>query len=246
MSKNACAYYIRLLLFFLLFALILTFASLGILQSRKHISVGSASKAEQAPICFVLDPGHGGEDGGATANGILEKDINLSVSEKAAAFLTLTPYSVHMTRTDDRLLYEAGEENRKKYHDLVHRAEFASSFERAVFISIHQNKFEIPKYRGLQVYYSPNNALSCTLAVCIQTNMRSLLDPTNKREVKKADHRIRVLASLHMPAVLVECGFLSNPEEAELLKTDAYQKKLAFVLFLSTVQFVRENGENIS
>lgn len=246
MSKNAYTYYIRLLLFFLLFAFILTFTSFSILRSHEHVSVGSNGKTEQVPICLILDPGHGGEDGGATANGILEKDINLSVSEKAAAFFALTPYSVHMTRTDDRLLYEAGEENRKKYHDLVHRAEFASSFERAVFISIHQNKFEIPKYKGLQVYYSPNNTLSCTLADCIQTNMRVSLDPANKREVKKADHRIRVLSSLYMPAVLVECGFLSNPEEAQLLNTEAYQKKLAFVLFLSTIQFVRENGENIS
>ncbi len=246
MSRNAYACYIRLLLFFLAFAFALTFASFCILRSREHVFVGSAGQAEQVPICLILDPGHGGEDGGATANGILEKDINLSVSEKTAAFLALSPYAVYMTRTDDRMLYETGEENRKKYHDLVHRAEFASSFDRAVFISIHQNKFEIPKYKGLQVYYSPNNSLSATFAECIQTNMRDLLDPTNKREIKKADHRIRVLSSLHMPAVLVECGFISNQEEAQLLQTEAYQKKLAFVLFLSTIQFVRENGESIS
>lgn len=203
-------------------------------------------KKEVIPsLSIVLDPGHGGEDGGAAVEGILEKDINLSICEKTKAMFALSGYPVCMTRTEDRLLYENGEENRKKYYDLVHRAEFASSFENALFISVHQNKFEIPKYKGLQVYYSPHHPLSEALAACIQTNARTYLDPTNHREIKKADHRIRVLSSLEMPAVLVECGFLSNPEEAARLSTEAYQKKLAFLIFLSSLQFIEENGESL-
>ena len=197
--------------------------------------------SERRSIHMIPDAGHGGEDGGATANGVCEKDVNLALTKDLASFLSLTPYTVNPTRTDDRLLYGAGEENRKKYYDLTRRVRFASQLDNAVFISIHQNKFEIPKYKGLQVYYSKNHPLSKNLAETVQKNAKAYLDPTNNREIKKADHRIRVLNSLQIPAVLIECGFLSNPEEAKLLASREYQKKIAFTVFISTITFVEND-----
>ncbi len=199
------------------------------------------SKEEAYPVVtFILDAGHGGEDGGAEANGVVEKDINFAVTKKLAEYLSLTPFAVVLTRTEDRLLYQPGEESQKKYHDLIGRINFAKNFENGIFISIHQNKFEIPKYKGLQVYYSPNHKQSATLAGYIQTGARMYLSPENTRETKKADHKIRILKALEMPAVLVECGFLSNPEEAALLSDNTYQNKLAFTIFLSINQFLQE------
>lgn len=197
--------------------------------------------SERRSIHLIPDAGHGGEDGGATANGVCEKDVNLALTKDLESFLSLTPYTVNPTRTDDRLLYGAGEENRKKYYDLTRRVRFASQLDNAVFISIHQNKFEIPKYKGLQVYYSNNHPLSKNLAETVQKNAKAYLDPTNNREIKKADHRIRVLNSLQIPAVLIECGFLSNPEEAKLLASREYQKKIAFTVFISTITFVEND-----
>jgi len=195
--------------------IILLFSVSGCIIDRDNYSVTSA-RSDAVPT-IVIDPGHGGEDGGAEAYGVVEKNINLGVALYISDFLELSCYPIVMTRSDDRLLYKNGEENHKKRYDLLNRVEFAESFDNAVFVSVHQNKFEISKYKGLQVYYSPNNDGSMRLAECIQTNSKKYLDDKNKREVKQADFRIKVLDMLKMPAVLVECGFLSNPEEAALL-----------------------------
>ena len=186
----------------------------------------------------VIDAGHGGEDGGACANGVVEKDINLAVSTMLKCFFDVSGFGAVMTRSDDRLLYKSGEENNKKRFDLLNRVAFADEYDDAVFISIHQNKFEIPKYKGLQVYYSANNPNSSVIARLIQDNTVKYIDNSNKREVKEADYRIRVLDMLEKPAVLVECGFLSNPDEALLLTDAQYQKKLAFVMYLSLIEYL--------
>lgn len=200
------------------------------------------AKTVAFPI-VILDAGHGGEDGGAEANGVLEKNINLSIANYVSSYLNISGFENVMTREDDRLLYNAGEENNKKRYDLNNRIIFAEKYPQGVFVSIHQNKFEIPKYKGLQVYYSSNNNDSERLANIIQNNARLNIDINNKRETKPADFRIRILDSLKQPSVLVECGFLSNPEEAALLNTKEYQKKVAFVIYKSIVEYLCNNGE---
>ena len=203
------------------------------------------SEKEKTGINIIIDAGHGGEDGGAAANGVVEKDLNLSISKYLYQYFLLSPYNVHMTRDTDVLLYKKGEEKHKKKYDITNRIEYAKNFDNAVFISIHQNKFEIPKYKGLQVYYSPNNLLSENLAGIIQSNNKLFIDSDNKRQIKKADKKIRLLDTLEMPAVLVECGFLSNYEEANKLKDSEYQKKIAFNIFISVLQFMEENGDGL-
>lgn len=196
----------------------------------------SASAREKRVI--VIDPGHGGEDGGAQSNdGTLEKNINLAISKYLEEYLVLTDVKTVMTRQDDRLLYNSGEENRKKFYDVRNRAAVAAENPECTFISIHQNKFPVPKYRGLQVYYSPNDPDSKILAGLIQENTKQSLQPENNREIKPSGSSIYVLYKVKSPAVLVECGFLSNSDETELLKSSEYQKKVAFVIFKSLMQY---------
>ncbi len=196
----------------------------------------SASVKEKSVI--VIDPGHGGEDGGAqSSDGTLEKDINLAISEYLEEYLRLADVKTVMTRQDDRLLYNSGEEKRKKFYDVRNRAAVATENPDCTFISIHQNKFPVQKYSGLQVYYSPNDPGSKVLAAIIQENTKQKLQPENNREIKPSGSSIYVLYKTKSPAVLVECGFLSNPEETRLLKTSEYQKKVAFVIFTSLMQY---------
>jgi N-acetylmuramoyl-L-alanine amidase len=104
--------------------------------------------------------------------------------------------------------------------------------ENPIYVGIHMNKFSVEKYRGLQVYYSANDQGSVGIANKIKDNTRLYLQPYNKREIKKANSSIYILNNIDCPAVLVECGFLSNNVEAELLKTDAYRRKMAYCIAL--------------
>lgn len=219
--------------------IILFFSILGIVLTYDEAKITSSSNFKQTPT-VIIDPGHGGEDGGAQANGLLEKDINLSISNMLSSYIGLTDYNSVMTRNDDRMLYNPGEEHAKKRYDILNRIDFAENYDNAVFVSIHQNKFEIPKYKGLQVYYSPNSEDSEILAEIIQANAKKYLDSTNSRQIKKADYKIKVLNEIKIPAVLVECGFISNSDEAKLLGDYQYQKKLAFVIYVSIIDFLEK------
>ena len=194
----------------------------------------------------VIDAGHGGEDGGAIgANGIYEKHINFEISMKLYELLKCSNIPVVLTRDKDILLYDTSTNyvGRKKALDLAKRLEIAKSYENSVFISIHQNSFSDSKYYGLQVYYSKNNDDSLLLAETIQATAKEYLQNENTRNVKGADKNIFLLHQLTSPAVLIECGFLSNPEECELLSTEEYQLKMATVIYLSVVEYF-ENSEN--
>ncbi len=193
------------------------------------------------PLYIVIDAGHGGEDGGAVSDsGIVEKDINLDIAFTLYELLKTSDYIPVMIRTEDRLMYEAGQENQKKQNDISNRITLAKEYNNSIFVSIHQNKFPIKKYKGFQVYYSKNNPQSEVLAKIAQNNIKSYLQEDNNREIKKADKNIRILDSLDMPAILAECGFLSNNEEAELLNTKEYRNKIAYLLYGSIIQYAKE------
>lgn len=203
----------------------------------------SASLDSPAPKCYtvVIDAGHGGRDGGASADddGTMEKDLNLAVAKKLQALLETANVRVVMTRESDIELADPTSDHKKR-DDLNARLAIAEEAENAIFISIHMNKFPVEKYSGLQVYYSPNNEKSARLAGQIQSDSTALI-PANDRKIKAADENIFLLHHMEIPAVLVECGFLSNYEEKELLKTDSYQKKLAVCLYASILQYLNFN-----
>lgn len=193
-------------------------------------------------ITVVIDAGHGGRDGGAVADddGTLEKHLNLSVAKKLKALLESANVRVLMTRETDVEL-ASPDSPHKKQDDLNARLEIAETYDDAIFVSIHMNKFPVSKYSGLQVYYSDNHADSRELAQIIQGGAAELLKNTGEREIKSAGDAIYLMSNLEIPAVLVECGFLSNYEEKELLKTDDYQKKLAMSIFSSILNYISEH-----
>ena len=211
------------------------------------VPTAETAEAEDVPeTVFVIDAGHGGEDGGATVDGVSEKDINLSVSLKTADLCTLFGYGVRLTRTDDRLLYdEYGDltdySGKKKTYDLKNRLRIAEESNAKLFIGIHMNKFPEERYHGLQVWYSPNNEKSSLAAEYIRAYAKTNLDPSNERETKAAGKSIYILNRIKLPAVLVECGFLSNGEERAKLVTPEYQSHLAAVIFASGAEYTAAN-----
>lgn len=200
-------------------------------------SSASVNAAPGKPsFTVVLDAGHGGEDGGAaSASGILEKDINLAVTLRLRDLLEANGIPVVLTRSTDVLLYDRNVDYRgkKKALDLAARRKIAEETEGCIFVSIHMNAFPQTQYSGLQVWYSPNNVHSATLAEAVQSLVQNQLQPENDRRIKRATSSIYLLHHLSNPAILVECGFLSNPEEANKLASDDYQNQLAFLLFLA-------------
>ena len=190
----------------------------------------------------IIDAGHGGEDPGAVGNGLIEKDLNLSVSLFLADILRANGYNVVMTRTEDVQLYNDGEENRKKYYDLRNRKAIAESEKDALFISIHMNKFPLESCKGIQSFYSPNNGGSKILAEYIQSSAKSL-QPDNKRLVKDGSDGIYLLENLKIPAVLVECGFLSNQTEAKMLAQESYRRSLALFIYCGIADYFESEGK---
>lgn len=199
------------------------------------------SASAENKITVIIDPGHGGRDGGAsTESGVLEKDLNLAVALKLRALLSELDVNVVMTRETDVMLADENSTHKKR-DDLNARLNMAKERENCIFVSIHMNKFPVEKYSGLQVYYSKNNEESLALAETIQAEAGKYLHGGNSRTVKAADSSIYVLHHIEVPAVLVECGFLSNPTEAALLGTDAYQNKLAAVIFAAVAEHLAES-----
>ncbi len=217
-------------------AFLLGFASVLLIFSgsgtASTMAVGNVSE-ESEVVTVIIDAGHGGEDGGTqSSDGTLEKDINLKISMKLESLLRLMGYNTVMIRSEDKLIYSGNPDTvrGRKVSDLNNRLEIANSFPDAIFISIHQNYFTQSKYSGAQVFYSPNNENSKRLAESIQESIVSLIQPDNKRKIKKSGSDIFLLDRIGIPAVMVECGFLSNPSEALLLKDDQYQKKTALAI----------------
>ena len=230
----------RYIAFFVLFCILFSaltafFIWCGATFVRHRGTSAEDAAAPSRPI-IVIDAGHGGEDGGASGeDGTKEKDLNLLVAQSLADILTAAGYDVRMTRTDDRLLYDlygdlTDYKGHKKTYDLRNRLRFTEEAGADLLISIHMNKFPQSQYSGLQVYYSPNAPESRTVAEVIRNYTKLYLQPENERETKAATSSIYLLHRIQRPAVMVECGFLSNEEELSRLKDDTYRRQLALVI----------------
>ena len=187
-----------------------------------------------SPI-LVIDPGHGGEDGGAVSlSGAHESDINLAIAKRMDAALGLIGYPSHMLRETDTSLHneDAVTIRQKKVSDLHNRAASVSAHENAVLISIHQNSYPGSQYRGAQVFFRPDER-SKSMAECMQQALVQYVDPTNHRIPKQVPKDIYLFNHITCPAILIECGFLTNPEEELLLQRPEYQTKLAVTIAAS-------------
>jgi len=208
-----------------LFLVVLVGFTLG---SVKEVWIETATEP-QSPV-VLIDPGHGGEDGGTTGTaGTVEKDINLKVAKYLAAYLDKANISYIMTRDSDISIHDdnCNTIREKKRSDLLNRRKLIENCGAQLFVSIHMNYFEQSQYKGAQVFYSPVNPNSKAFAQRVKDSLLATLKDDNKREIKQAYDSIYLMKYTSMPAVLVECGFLSNPEEEALLNTKDYQKKLA-------------------
>lgn len=207
-------------------------------------SLSAIAEANENSLTVVLDAGHGGEDGGAVAaDGTAEKDINLSIAMKLKSVFEQNGFNVITTRESDTSIGDNNLETLKqrKTSDMKKRLEIFNDENVGAVISIHQNKFEQSKYSGTQIFYSSNNPLSATLAENIQKSVVANLQPDNTRECKAADKNIYLLYNAQKPAVIVECGFISNSNELEKLKSDEYQSELALVIFDGFMEYYSEN-----
>ena len=181
---------------------------------------------------LILDAGHGGEDGGAsTPAGQKESDINLAVVLKTRALMTFLGVEPQLTREADISLHsgEAETIRQKKVSDLKNRVALVEGTPNAILISVHHNHFTDPRYDGTQVFFSGGED-GRPWGEGAQELFRQVLDLSNDRKAKPMPDGIYLFEHISCPAILVECGFLSNGEEAALLVTDAYQKKVALGL----------------
>jgi len=194
-------------------------------------SIDSKLDNNTLPV-VIVDAGHGGFDGGAsTDDGVAEKGINLNISMYLKEYLEFFGFQVVMTRESDTSTEDEGLSTirSRKSSDLHNRMALMEKTQNAVFVSIHQNHFSQSKYSGAQVFYSKNfSDESSGLAQSIQENIVYFTQPENKREIKPCGTSVYLIYNAVKPAVLVECGFLSNKEEAGKLKTEEYQKQIAF------------------
>jgi len=198
----------------------------------KQIETPAFAPTPDGCYTLVLDAGHGGEDGGAvSASGTIESHINLEIALRISAFLDLYGIDHVLLRDSDRSLHdsECDTLREKKISDLHNRVDAIENTSNAILMSIHQNTFANSKYRGAQVFYAAHEE-SLPFAQVVQSTLRSAVDPDNTRVPAAVPSSVYLMNHISCPAILVECGFLSNPAEESLLKTPKYQTQLALAL----------------
>ena len=205
-------------------------------KEEEHIPAAAVPTANKT---IVVDAGHGGYDAGASDNGVIEKELNLQIAMKLKEFLESSGSTVIVTRDSDEATYDP---NRKdgtstKQSDLNARKALVEQYEANAFVSIHMNKFTQSQFRGAQVFYASNSDDSKRLGESIQSSLKELINDGNTREPKSAGNDIFILKDAAVPSALVECGFLSNPDEAQLLKDEEYQEQIAWSVYMGIVKF---------
>ena len=218
-------------LFSLVFLLTVYFGS-------RAVAVLSESKPIQRQHTIILDAGHGGEDGGTSScTGKLESSYNLEIALCLNDLMSLLGYDTALIRSTDTAVYTRGETlAQKKVSDLKQRVKIASETPGAILVSIHQNHFSDSRYSGAQVFYAGTSG-SEALAQQLQSGLVSILNPGSRRMIKKGEG-IYLLDHITCPGVLIECGFLSNPVEAEKLATKPYRQKLCSVIATELSSFL--------
>jgi N-acetylmuramoyl-L-alanine amidase len=213
-----------------------------IFASRAIIPCNNAVESQVVDI--ILDAGHGSFDGGAIGvSGAVEKDLNLAITLKIRDILVQNGVNVLLTRDSDVMIKTDKKTIReKKREDLYYRRDFMAKSNARLFVSIHINKFEQQKYRGAQVFYSKNKPESEELAKLVQNALKNGINDGNNREAKAADDGVFLLKQPPMPAILIECGFLSNREEEALLCTEEYQQQMAQIIARAIQDWLEKNA----
>lgn len=227
-------------IYLIILAVLLISFCIVMFSAFSNITAHTSADIDDDRITVIIDAGHGGEDGGAEVDGVLEKDINLSIADKLADTLRLCGVRVTEIRDEDISVYDDSAQTlrEKKVSDLKHRVEIVNGSENNILVSIHQNKFDNSAYSGAQVFYSSNNDKSRVLAESIRNSVVSLIQNDNTRELKPANSDIYLLDNATVPAVIVECGFLSNDEERAKLLDSGYQSEMAYSIAMGVLEYI--------
>ena len=205
---------------------------------NKAVTVIAENQPVQRQHVIIIDAGHGGIDGGATScSGMLESHINLEIALRLDDLVHFLGLDSVMIRTTDTSVYTQGNTiASQKISDLKERVRIVNSLENSLLISIHQNTFSDSRYHGAQVFFADNSS-SREVAQQMQRTLISALNPDSRRQIKKADG-IYLLEHIQGTGILIECGFLSNPEEESKLRSDEYQRKLCCVIAATAANYL--------
>ncbi len=205
--------------------------------ARKGAQLADAKSLDTSSVCIVIDAGHGANDPGKVGvNGALEKDINLALALKLKPLFENRGYTVIMTRDSDEILADPDSSNIKR-EDMKNRVAVITEADPVLTVSIHQNSYADSSVSGPQVFYYKESSEGKKLAAYIQASLDSALDISSSRG-SKANTDYYLLIKTPTPTVIVECGFLSNPAEAELLCDDLYQDKLVRAIYLGICSYL--------
>ena len=215
------------------------FVVVAVAVSFRNSAIPAMSNVSSDKRIVVIDSGHGGIDGGCVGvNGCVEKNINLAIATDLASLLRLSGFEVVMTRSEDISLHDEGVEGirNQKVSDMENRLEIIQSYPDSLFISIHQNQYTQPEYFGAQMFYTTNNAGNFRLAQIMQSCFAEL-QQGNDREIKLIDNDLYLFKDTKQLALLIECGFLSNENDAANLSDSEYQKKVAFTIYRGIMKY---------
>ena len=192
-------------------------------------------KAKKDQVVIVVDPGHGGEDPGKVGvNDVLEKDLNLQIAKKVKKLLEQAGIKIVMTRTNDKV-------PDAKKEDLNQRVQLINETKPTLALCIHQNSYPDEKIKGAQVFYHTITPEAEDVATIVQEQLRTV-DPTNTRQIKENDTYF-MLKNCQVPTIIVECGFLTNPEEAAQLTQEEYQDQIAQAICEGVVKWLSGGAE---
>ena len=209
-----------------------------------------SDKKETVPIVslpvsgktIVIDAGHGKPDEGAQSNnGTTEAETNLKIAIKLQNLLEQSGSSVILTRSDENAIYDLDAKTlkQKKISDIHNRVKIGNESSADIFVSIHLNKIPQQQYDGWQTFYNAESEDGQKLAVSIQNNLNDAIQKENNRVAKTIDN-IYIIKNIEIPTTIVECGFLSNPEEEKLLLDDEYQNRLAWGIYNGIIDYFYE------
>ena len=217
----------------LVFVLILFLSFIPVIMGKN----GNNGVDNTSGVTVILDAGHGGKDGGASsASGIIEKGVVLSVTKKVEDYLKLQGINVILTRDGDYDLAQP-EAKKRKQQDLNKRVQIMNENENSIAVSIHANAIGNSAWKGAQTFYDPKKIENKQLATAIMNSMKGNLEGTTTREAKSISS-LFILKNSNVPSTLVEIGFLSNPDEADLLNSEAYQNKIAYAIYEGILSYI--------
>ena len=198
-------------------------------ETRSAVSTANNTQIRHSKYTAVIDAGHGGKDAGTIGvDGTEEKGINLSIALILYDYLSVSGIDCRLVREGDYELYYT--ESQKSKSDLYNRLDYVNSIKNSALISIHQNHFDTPNEWGCQIWYTKNDEISKVFADKILDSVKEFIQPNNTRENKESGDDYYILYNATVPSIMIECGFMSNPQENKLLQNKDYQKDFAFAV----------------